>query len=435
MSTLQLQSRDESGPRGKLTLQLEKRLQSGAQGITYLAQIAETGKKLVAKWINVGRYNETEMSRLVQSIMIEQTLKDTLGSCTTNKRYLCFYGVAANDELKDLIFQKIDFYFITNTTVKDFYLLYEYIDGLDLQEFTAEGQSKGYFITMNMILEILEGMDMLHRHRIFHRDMKPENIMISRSGRVRIIDFGMSCTFSDCLLSPMMGTPTYMAPECSLLDRGFQSYALAQSPPFATQKRFDDVEEFIRTRGPGCIDMFAVGVTIYNSYFNEDFISNIFEWSGRTSMNNLSLARFMTGVSATSYPAALVAFIAERKKTDPETAVLYDFLAQLLTADYKTRLTAGDAVIAFRSLIASLSSGSASASAAGTGLETTSTSNSSSSSSVEGPGAGIPLVRQITEGAVLTGGGSRRTKRHPHKKRANRSKTRSYRPRSTSRRS
>jgi hypothetical protein len=171
--------------------------------------------------------------------------------------------------------------------------------------------------------------------------------------------------------------------------------------------------------------MFAVGVTIFNAYFNEDFISNIFSFSGRTSMNNLSLARFMTGVSGTSYPAALVAFIAERKKTDLENAVLYDFLAQLLTADYKTRLTAGDAVIAFRSLIASLSS----ASAAGTGLETTSASNSSSSPSVDGAGTGIPLGRQVTEGVVLTGGRIRRrskskTKRHPRKKCANRPKTR-----------
>lgn len=414
MSTLQLQSR--SGE--KLTLQLGKRLQSGAQGITYLAQIAETGKtakKLVAKSINVGRYSEVEMNRLVQSIMIEQTLKDTLGSCTTNKRYLCFYGVAANQEMNNLIFQKIDFYFITNTTVEDFYLLYEYIDGLDLQEFTTEGQSKGYFITMDMILEILEGMDMLHRHRIFHRDMKPENIMISRGGHVRIIDFGMSCTFSDCLLSPMMGTPTYMAPECSLLDRGFQSYALAQSPPFATKGRFDDVEAFIQTNGPGCIDMFAVGVTIFNSYFNEDFISNIFSFSGRKEMNNLSLARFMTGVSATSYPAALVAFIAERKKTDPETAVLYDFLAQLLTADYKTRLMAGEAVIAFQALLESISPTPAptSASAPSSASENTSSFNSSASASAS------PLGRQM----LGIDGGRRKTRRRHHKKGANRPKT------------
>jgi len=417
MEPLQLQSRDESGPRGKLTLQLGKRLQSGAQGITYIAQIAETGKKLVAKSINVGRYSEAEMSRLVQSIMIEQTLKDTLGSCTTNKRYLCFYGVAANQELKDLNFQKIDFYFITNTTVKDFYLLYEYIDGLDLQEFIA----KGNHISLDMILEILEGMDMLHRHRIFHRDMKPENIMITRGGHVRIIDFGMSCTFSDCLLSPMMGTPTYMAPECSLLDRGFQSYALSQSPPFATKERFDDVEAFIQLSGPGCIDMFAVGVTIFNAYFNEDFISNIFEWSGRKGMNNLSLARFMTGVSGTSYPAALVAFLAERKRTDPENAVLYDFLARLLTPDYKSRLTAGEAVIAFRALIESISPASASSSAS----ENTSSSNSSSPVTPTTQ-SGSPLSRQMSG----IDGGRRKTKRRHHKKGANRPKTRSHRSRS-----
>jgi len=413
MSTLQLQSRDDSGPRGKFTIQLGKRLQSGAQGITYIAQIAEIGKKLVAKSINVGRYSEAEMSRLVQSIMIEQTLKDTLGSCTTNKRYLCFYGVAANQELKDLNFQKIDFYFITNTTVKDFYLLYEYIDGLDLQEFIA----KENHLLLDMILEILEGMDMLHRHRIFHRDMKPENIMITRSGRVRIIDFGMSCTFSDCLLSPMMGTPTYMAPECSLLDRGFQSYALSLSPPFATKERFDDVEAFIQTNGPGCIDMFAVGVTIFNAYFNEDFISNIFHYSGLTSMNNLSLALFMTGVSSESYPATLVAFIAERKKIDPETAVLYDFLEKLLTPDYKTRLTAGEAVIAFRALIASISSSpaSASTSAPSSASENTSSSNSSASAS--------PLGQQISG----IEGGRRKTKRRHHKKGANRPKTKTRR--------
>ena len=39
---------------------------------------------------------------------------------------------------------------------------------------------------------MLEGIDFLHTHRVVHRDLKPQNILITNDGRVKVADFGLA---------------------------------------------------------------------------------------------------------------------------------------------------------------------------------------------------------------------------------------------------
>ncbi len=66
---------------------------------------------------------------------------------------------------------------------------------------------------MYLMWELLQGLDALHRRTIVHRDIKPSNIMFDGQGNVKIIDFGLCAENLDGLLTRMVGSSFYMAPE------------------------------------------------------------------------------------------------------------------------------------------------------------------------------------------------------------------------------
>lgn len=61
---------------------------------------------------------------------------------------------------------------------------------------------------------VLQGLDYLHYNKVVHGDLKPDNLLMSAAGRVKITDFGSSHMFQrgDTMLRTM-GTPAFMAPE------------------------------------------------------------------------------------------------------------------------------------------------------------------------------------------------------------------------------
>lgn len=67
---------------------------------------------------------------------------------------------------------------------------------------------------VRVLLGIVEGVFVLHRAAITHRDVKPSNIMIAPEGRVVLMDLGLAVPWSDRVSRDMIsGTPAYMAPE------------------------------------------------------------------------------------------------------------------------------------------------------------------------------------------------------------------------------
>ena len=111
------------------------------------------------------------------------------------------------------------------------YLALEYIEGQTLRE-RLEQERLSAKESIRIGKAIADALSTAHRKKILHRDLKPENVMLARDGRLRVLDFGLSCLLgAEEQIDPddhdnslqnkpfvsknkgIRGTPTYMAPE------------------------------------------------------------------------------------------------------------------------------------------------------------------------------------------------------------------------------
>lgn len=95
-----------------------------------------------------------------------------------------------------------------------YYLVMEYIKGESLRDLLERME----VFTPQMTVQIMDVMEdalgYAHRHGVFHRDIKPDNIMIDDTGLLKIVDFGLSCLGETFRRSGKIeGTPYYMSPE------------------------------------------------------------------------------------------------------------------------------------------------------------------------------------------------------------------------------
>jgi len=94
------------------------------------------------------------------------------------------------------------------------YLVMEFLEGETLTEWTKR-QRLGVAQIKHVIYHAGMGLDYAHASGVFHRDVKPDNIMISKAGIVKVMDFGIARLVESSLTKTgsVIGTPAYMSPE------------------------------------------------------------------------------------------------------------------------------------------------------------------------------------------------------------------------------
>ena len=127
-----------------------------------------------------------------------------------------------------------------------YYITMEYVDGINLgsrlreikeqKKYCAQGKNTAHAgssqsscddlcvinkidleSAISILVQIARGLHQAHVHDVVHRDLKPDNILLSTSGEAKITDFGLARTLTDNLhltkTGEAVGTPYYMSPE------------------------------------------------------------------------------------------------------------------------------------------------------------------------------------------------------------------------------
>jgi serine/threonine protein kinase len=106
----------------------------------------------------------------------------------------------------------------SGTDQDDFYLVMQLIGGADLAEFAAENEPVPLAWVAAIGAQIASIIGSAHAAGLVHRDLKPRNVMITDTGEIKVLDFGIAVLRDPDLTkitrtAEAVGTPAYMAPE------------------------------------------------------------------------------------------------------------------------------------------------------------------------------------------------------------------------------
>jgi len=168
--------------------EIGKELGRGGFSIVKRGKNKKTGDEVAVKCINKKNLKKDELQLLTREISIMQKLRHRS------------------------IIQLIDIF----ETPSELFLVLELVSGGELFDQIVERGNYSEHDAANLIRQVLEGIDYMHRHGVVHRDLKPENLLCASANVIKIADFGLSKDIESGNLQTSCGTPSYVAPEVLL---------------------------------------------------------------------------------------------------------------------------------------------------------------------------------------------------------------------------
>ena len=94
------------------------------------------------------------------------------------------------------------------------YIVMEYVEGITLKTYIEKKGQLSFKEAVSIAIQVGRGIEAAHNNQIIHRDIKPQNIMISTEGKVKVMDFGIArAASSNTISSDVMGSVHYSSPE------------------------------------------------------------------------------------------------------------------------------------------------------------------------------------------------------------------------------
>jgi serine/threonine protein kinase len=214
--------------------------------------LAAAGERYIGKYRvkselgrgGMGAVYLAEQPGLGREVAIKELIQSAAADPIALKRFLQEAQVMARTSHPNLV-QVHDLELIGDSN----YIVLEFVRGKSLRDWLLRGQIPlpQVFAVMHGVLQAL---DYAHKHAIVHRDMKPENVLLSDEGMVKVADFGIARLTDDSGVGgtatktgTTVGTPQYMSPEqvasskvdgrSDLYSAGIMLYELvAGQPPF-----------------------------------------------------------------------------------------------------------------------------------------------------------------------------------------------------------
>jgi len=157
---------------------------------------------------HVYRAHDTVMGRNVAiKVLTEAACQDA----TAKERFLLEARMAGNIDHQNII------------SIYDFgedeqgrpYMVMEYLQGEDLKEAIKKGHTGELRDRLKIAIPVARALQCVHKNKLIHRDVKPDNVHINTQGVVKLMDFGIAKSegLSMTQVGFVLGTPYYMAPE------------------------------------------------------------------------------------------------------------------------------------------------------------------------------------------------------------------------------
>lgn len=96
------------------------------------------------------------------------------------------------------------------------YFVMEYVDGKTLKDIIIYNGKLGYSIAIDIAIQVAKALECAHKNNIIHRDVKPQNILVTENGDVKVTDFGIAKSSTASTITnttTIMGSAHYLSPE------------------------------------------------------------------------------------------------------------------------------------------------------------------------------------------------------------------------------